>query len=494
MINSPLRRVPSTAPNPDPTSHDQAVSLTKPKRSRVSNAKAKTGCITCKKRHVKCDETKPHCRKCLAIRGHCEGYAPPKIPKQRGRVAVVAKTANMLQQTLLDPDLLDFHDATGLKYFNEFVKLSQAPWNVAASNGDLWSVLLPQLARANDTLRHAAMAIGAVSLGGRGTLSSELPLTPAGRGPPNYSPRELHATTYLCHALKLQSRSSSVQDTIFLSVMLLYFETLRGNIKAALNHVNHGLALLLTLTTSQEANAHIRSLAPNPGPLLGAVTNVFFTLAAQARHILTGRVGNCRPLPHFAKGLRHRVSFQEVGAFLPLFQRIMLQSHDSKDYLRALHLRLQYLGVTLFENAPQFLSIDSVRALTPLFREFLTTASAALRAARLTTDKPAYGTSLQCGLSMWLFGTALFCRDAVVRDEAVVMLSEYPGQDGLWSTRALHLLAVRNRDVEKANAVEGSDAEQWARLWRRSTPWKRAAPKSSSGTWNAMSMHRVGPW
>ncbi|KAG7145184.1 hypothetical protein HYQ46_006074 [Verticillium longisporum] len=111
-------------------------------------------------------------------------------------------------------------------------------------------------------------------------------------------------------------------------------------------------------------------------------------------------------------------------AFLPLFHRIMLQSHDSKDYLRALHLRLQYLG-------------------------------------------PAYGTSLQCGLSMWLFGTALFCRDAVVRDEAVVMLGEYPGQDGLWSTRALHVLAVRNRDVEKANAVEGSDAEQWARLWRR---------------------------
>ncbi|KAH6857184.1 hypothetical protein B0I37DRAFT_390174 [Chaetomium sp. MPI-CAGE-AT-0009] len=38
------------------------------------HTKVKTGCLTCKKRKVKCDEVKPHCRRCTSSGRECEGY------------------------------------------------------------------------------------------------------------------------------------------------------------------------------------------------------------------------------------------------------------------------------------------------------------------------------------------------------------------------------------------------------------------------------------
>jgi hypothetical protein len=35
------------------------------KWTRARKPKVKTGCITCKIRRVKCDETKPECRRCI---------------------------------------------------------------------------------------------------------------------------------------------------------------------------------------------------------------------------------------------------------------------------------------------------------------------------------------------------------------------------------------------------------------------------------------------
>lgn len=43
-------------------------------RSKRAFSRVRTGCLTCRRRHVKCDEAKPRCRRCLAANVHCEGY------------------------------------------------------------------------------------------------------------------------------------------------------------------------------------------------------------------------------------------------------------------------------------------------------------------------------------------------------------------------------------------------------------------------------------
>lgn len=40
--------------------------------------RVRTGCITCRKRRVKCDETRPFCNRCRNANFVCEGYKPPR--------------------------------------------------------------------------------------------------------------------------------------------------------------------------------------------------------------------------------------------------------------------------------------------------------------------------------------------------------------------------------------------------------------------------------
>ncbi|KAH6672901.1 hypothetical protein B0J14DRAFT_563399 [Halenospora varia] len=538
------------------------------RRQRTSTEKVRTGCITCKQRHIKCDEAKPYCRNCLKSRGHCEGYAvgrkkeKPPGPEQIVWDSMQVVSVPQLRMPLrLDPDSLDFRDDAGMRYFGEFVDLVHAPWTTAASNGDLWTVTLLQLAHGNQTLRCAATAIGALSKWHSQTKSDLLravsvPSLPSVERDMHY----FHAVTYYCRSLKLQNQQASLRDAVFLSILLLFFEVLRGNRKAALDHVNHGLALLLILTTNQDAHDHMVKFAPNPKPVVSSVADVFIYLAPQARAVLRGRFGQSPPpLPNLMKGLKDKkqtlesfmvllsqlprssptsdripVVFSSLdefeqfwipflrkqtaiglimqefiqvskasrsktkdildsfypdllgspqvkefcedsrkvmealdAAFLPLFNKIMMSDTESPIYLRAIHLRLQHLGKYIFEDPPAFLDMEILQSRTPLFREYLPLAEIALRTAKRQSKNPAHQLSLQCGLALYLLCVSLHCRDPLVRDQAVWMLKDYPGQDGLWNTRSMYAIAMKNRAVEQLNVTEGSPAEQLQRLWRR---------------------------
>ncbi|KOS48285.1 hypothetical protein ACN38_g701 [Penicillium nordicum] len=52
----------------------------------ITQRKARTGCLTCKSRHVKCDEQKPACLHCVSTKRICEGYlvVPQSISSENG--------------------------------------------------------------------------------------------------------------------------------------------------------------------------------------------------------------------------------------------------------------------------------------------------------------------------------------------------------------------------------------------------------------------------
>ncbi|KAK7416687.1 hypothetical protein QQX98_005013 [Neonectria punicea] len=542
------------------------------KLSRTSTPKVRTGCITCKKRRIKCDEAKPHCSNCLKSRGHCEGYAEQsKKPKASSPLQIrwdskqitqhtFSRAASPRVQVKLDPDTLDFRDAKALLYFQEFVDVVQGPWIAAGSSGGLWEVTLPQLARNNATLRHAAVGIGALSMwyrqSGHKTLrKSVVPAHAVTEEDAHY----FYGVASYCHAMKLQSQQASVQDAVFLSVLSLCFETLRGQRKAALDHVNHGSALLLSLLTDQDTQRHVAAFAPNPKPLLATVADIFIHLVTQARFVFRGTLKNGPSLPNFTKGLKDKKhtmesfiilicelsarpkttnqipdvfksldEFEEFwaqavrnrstlgpvildiirtsdilssvdrddirkfferligddrirefceaeaneaeavnAAFLPLFNQVMMSDTKAPAYLRAVHLRLQYLSVYAFGKPTQYHDCELLQAQTPIFREYLSLAEVAFHITKRDMPNPVKQLSLQCGLSWHLLLVAMFCRDPVVRDHAIMMLRDYAGEDGLWNTRALQILAMRNREVERMNATEGTPKEQWQRLWCR---------------------------
>ncbi|CAE7196471.1 hypothetical protein PTT_10272 [Pyrenophora teres f. teres 0-1] len=58
---------------------DKATASGKP-RQRAWKPKARSGCKTCKIRKVKCDEEKPHCKRCTSTGRTCDGYDPTFRP------------------------------------------------------------------------------------------------------------------------------------------------------------------------------------------------------------------------------------------------------------------------------------------------------------------------------------------------------------------------------------------------------------------------------
>ena len=72
------------------TSASASPSSAKPTHTANINAmdkRVRTGCITCRKRRIKCDEKKPSCARCEAANFVCEGYSAPRRVNSRSPTA-----------------------------------------------------------------------------------------------------------------------------------------------------------------------------------------------------------------------------------------------------------------------------------------------------------------------------------------------------------------------------------------------------------------------
>ncbi|KZL73045.1 C6 zinc finger protein [Colletotrichum tofieldiae] len=69
-----------------------------PRRKRASKPKVRSGCLTCKIRRVKCDERKPTCSRCERADVECDGYikeaVSPKKTAQQQLIILAAQQAN----------------------------------------------------------------------------------------------------------------------------------------------------------------------------------------------------------------------------------------------------------------------------------------------------------------------------------------------------------------------------------------------------------------
>ncbi|KAG4271332.1 hypothetical protein FPRO04_11094 [Fusarium proliferatum] len=151
---------------------------TRARHTRRSSSRARTGCATCKKRHVKCDETKPACLNCLKWRGSCDGYgdaaatpaesateprprstasrskatansatksrATSKIKVTTGSTAVVkARPPTIPEEPAINT--ICFTSSEQRSYFDEWSALSVGFLSGGLGDSRLWTTTMPQL-------------------------------------------------------------------------------------------------------------------------------------------------------------------------------------------------------------------------------------------------------------------------------------------------------------------------------------------------------------
>ncbi|KAL7928248.1 hypothetical protein V8C35DRAFT_318612 [Trichoderma chlorosporum] len=239
----------------------------KPKNRR----KVKTGCLTCKKRRVKCDERRPSCERCASTGRVCDGYGiwddTAKAPS-----SLKSKRASALSNTIV---LSQFQGGSrrpysiGFEYFRKYT-VNKLP---GVFESGFWNSLVFQASVEDPAVLHAVTALGAAHRNEEAISLVEY----------NQAIRHLrrHLNRLDNHALRV---------SLITCMVFACLELLRGGFKTGHAHLSNGMQLLREIQTRQGITSFDGPiiLRTHPQSVEDALVEVFSRLNIQA--MLFGQV------------------------------------------------------------------------------------------------------------------------------------------------------------------------------------------------------------
>ena len=139
---------------------------------RARLLKVRTGCRTCKRRKIKCDETKPNCNRCSVFGVECGGYnRPPQTCNfglsKSSRAEITYKDAKTSSKPMakpyakpdpkfsMVPTYGSVEEQCALSYYCSSVAVDISKF----SSPTFWTVLMPQASWAHPGIKHALVAL-----------------------------------------------------------------------------------------------------------------------------------------------------------------------------------------------------------------------------------------------------------------------------------------------------------------------------------------------
>ncbi|GJC79127.1 putative transcriptional regulatory protein C15D4.02 [Colletotrichum liriopes] len=463
----------------------------RPQLTRTSKSKVRTGCITCRRRHKKCDEGKPACAVCLKYQGYCTGYAvnktqnPSLVHSNRPIRPKLARN-QVKDDLLIEPNhaSLVFSSQLEKDHFDHCLAFIKS---AVLFRSDLLTQVIPQLSWKDPAIKHAVLAIGAAALS---SDTREQRILGNGRF---YSAALLHYGKALN---LLYSLPVSPEGTLLVCLLFIAFESFRGNRAAGLNHISHGFRILEQCHQGSE-----------PSPFLNEIVSSFRHFGLQTWALNGVRLQETHErIPWCCRGLRTRYAVQEMPVVFetletargwwnivrhhvehqaPLYTNFQVKGSSQKvarpskeygspkslrhirrfvrylddwntafvplaikaesrketnmaDYLKALSLRIHYLYLWIGVRSAGWTDKEEAKRLTPTFRDIVDL-SRQLLAAQAAQQRSPPGTevfTLEDSPTWPLACSYRVCASPSVRGEIVRLFKEYPRRDGLLDTHA----------------------------------------------------------
>ncbi|KAE8345085.1 hypothetical protein BDV24DRAFT_126227 [Aspergillus arachidicola] len=252
-----------------------SVEASVPRQRRAQRKRSKTGCRTCRARHIKCDESPGTvCQNCTSTGRICEGYDICRLPHKR-TVVCLPDIANRLCW------IMNSDEKRCFSYFHHH-SISNL---TSFFDSPLWQRLVKQLSHIEPAVYHAANVLGAVQ-----EDSEENGMRLAGVN--LHRPRHRFALEQSARSFALLNKRHSSHDPQFKEVTLvccLLFtlsELLLGQYDTALRHLRSGLQILNEAAT----------YTPGLSALDQSLVEAFVRLDAQSSHF-----GKDGPLLHLNK-------------------------------------------------------------------------------------------------------------------------------------------------------------------------------------------------
>ncbi|KAI8308764.1 Aspercryptin biosynthesis cluster-specific transcription regulator atnN [Colletotrichum sp. SAR11_59] len=367
--------------------------------TRASKPKVRTGCITCKRRRVKCDEAKPTCHNCVKRKVPCEGYitesraskTPPKQAVRSPRGAVVAISPRVVEPSY---EGLVFTSQLQRDHFDHWLWFAG---DTLVFPSELITETIPQLARSDAGVRNAAFAIGAASLG-----SSTREQRLRGKGP------------YYPDALKYYNRAlqhTAAMKRYAVDEMPEVFDTLDEAHRwweITQHHIVHHAPLLIGFRVEGTGN---KSPAAYP---------------------------STQSLPISTEKVKEHMKFIERwrARFLPLVEATGKHAKDQEDRerLKTLGLRIHSTYLSVPTKTANYTDWEALVSLTPAFREVVTLSEKFLTIQQRHAKMGEVFTMNSISPTWPLGAAAILCADDNVKADAMRLLRRFPRRDGLWDT------------------------------------------------------------
>ncbi|KAH7184779.1 uncharacterized protein B0J16DRAFT_340450 [Fusarium flagelliforme] len=216
------------------------------KKTKASAPRRRTGCQTCRKRRIKCDETRPSCTKCVQAGWKCDGY-PSEIAVQvklSSRSVSLQPSAKPLLSiksysipfkvpgSQRDRQLLHYFCVQGSSDISGFIA------------SDFWSRVVLQESHQDSAVRQALVAMSSLHLdyvtsdSAEGQTASVETLTHYGKA--------------IRTIRKRLSQTTSDTTKVALVCCIIFYccESALGGWDAALQHLSNGLELLKSYSRS----------------------------------------------------------------------------------------------------------------------------------------------------------------------------------------------------------------------------------------------------
>ncbi|KAH6871602.1 hypothetical protein B0T10DRAFT_522860 [Thelonectria olida] len=481
--------------------------------------RVKTGCRTCKQRKVKCDEGKPSCKRCLSAVRHCEGYDIPGFMIRQGGPGTAsgsrdqalrdASTQGLPQLLSLSkhhsPCALHCSSDTEKRYF-EYFRLRAIPKLCGVFRSDFWDILVLQASSSEPLALHAATALGAAYK----SKNQDVDILYGGSSSKTDADGEFAVSQYLRTwsglRAQLQRGTSAVTGVVpILCLLLTTIKLVLGEHTAAKTHLSNGSKALSKLLGTSPATTEIDDIndAFQGLNIQSALISGSSVCLGGLRSQLTADIGLLHMPPVFgtaqnaqrhlhalldaALRLRERFRSQSSGsASNPLSMKqsherlnqavrtwncVFMKSSDrlrsTQDHrtihclhvLRVTHTMLDIMASTAllpesgFDNYDdKFASIisqavslwDSTGFAVGLFYE----GNRIMRGPRVT---------MQAGIMMPLYYTAVKCRVPFIRRQAISMLDAAQYREGIWSSASVSRIARTVMELEEGITPEDPD-------------------------------------
>lgn len=224
----------------------------------------KTGADCPRRRHVKCDETKPCCKNCIKWAGFCSGYDTPGLrpgpaPAGSTRTVLEAKETTQADGTIRPlPDEAVSQPSPTL-YRSAWRHNNEPPPVVSETqpgqsrrcvlDDTFWKETMPQLVRDSDAVRSANLAVHTLMLA-KGLASARRP--EAATAADDYG-RALDSYGRALRAARQATSAShaDLREAVLCSLFFALFETVNGDQVAAAAHLQSGQRILDALAPTQ---------------------------------------------------------------------------------------------------------------------------------------------------------------------------------------------------------------------------------------------------